>query len=77
MRTMLNRIGLHVDVPAGPDDELRERVQAVQARHSARAHGRIHKVARTISGLSGIGPFRPSRLAEAAQYRSPDRDCWS
>ena len=43
---------------------------------SARAHGRILKIARTLADLDGEGDIKTDHVLEAIQYRTLDREVW-
>ena len=124
---LLDRIDLHIEVPAVPYKELRskgdglssiqvrervENARAIQRERgyynsqipasqlrtlcalddsgertlemavrrmnlSARAHDRVHRVARTIADLDGASAVSTKHLAEAVQFRNLDRNYWN
>ncbi|MCI0492487.1 MAG: ATP-binding protein, partial [Planctomycetes bacterium] len=44
---------------------------------SARAHDKVHRVARTIADLDGQADIMPEHISEAVNYRILDRRLWS
>ncbi len=61
----------HLVLNAAGKDLLRSAVDALGL--SARAHGKILKVARTIADINGDEQIQPAHLAEAIGYRTLDR----
>jgi magnesium chelatase family protein len=78
---LLDRIDIHVEAPTVPYKELRgdssaESSAEIRARVE-RAHDRILKAARTVADLAESPNVAAKHVAEAAQYRSLDRNYWS
>jgi magnesium chelatase family protein len=65
----------HVKKYCGLDQESQQLIERAMAKLglSARAYGRILRVARTIADLSDCDRIQTSHVAEAIQYRSLDR----
>ena len=64
---------------AQPDDKSLEMLRMAMERLklSARAYGRILKVARTIADLAASPPLQFNHIAEAVGYRNLDRSDWA
>ena len=64
---------------AQPDDKSLEMLRMAMARLklSARAYGRILKVARTIADLAASPQLQFNHIAEAVGYRNLDRSDWA
>ena len=60
---------------ATPDEDGRQLLLAAVEKlgHSARAHDKVLRVARTIADLEGADAVRAGHVAEAIQYRALDR----
>ena len=67
---------LHQVCRLEPDAEQMLRTSITDLNFSARAYGRILKVARTIADLEAVEMMQAHHIAEAIQYRTMDRQLW-
>src|ERR1039457_2206756 len=78
---LLDRIDIHIDVPAVNYKELRSNVQAETSTairgRVMRARDRILKGSRTVADLEGAEHLEAKHIAEAIQYRTLDRTYWA
>ena len=76
---LLDRIDIHVEVPAVPYKDLMGEIKAESSEDirkrvtEARAFNRILKISRTIADLQSNPDIKSFHVAEAIQYRSLDR----
>jgi magnesium chelatase family protein len=76
---LMDRIDIHVEVPAVPYKDLRggspsESSERIAMRVAgARAYNRILKISRTMADLDEVADIQAPHVAEAIQYRTLDR----